>query len=350
MNMQEQLQAAFAAAKASAENPSPACAAPSTTAALTEGLCNDDSSPTCAAPSTTAPERTSLGNDCAKEVVKVKNLDQKALLVKVQRHMYNPYKKDGAETARYGAGNVNKHLFKGRENRVSAAIAAYNDVYTFVKENTVPWSTGVDMLKAENYIDFSAELRKLIHSATQAVNDLVANWQYEVDKDYQRLLTTGRANYDDYPTASQINERFGIDVQYSPIPKADGFDPRLGIKDEDIASLQRQLDDVGANATKHVINSLLTPMKSAAEKLAVPIGDDGSIFRDSLIDNMVEVADRMGRVNISEDPAVAERIKDLRSLVGAYANNKDVLRCSQSVRDKAATQIDALCGQMAGLV
>jgi hypothetical protein len=65
---------------------------------------------------------------------------------------------------------------------------------------------------------------------------------------------------------------------------------------------------------------------------------------------MVEVADRMGRINISDDPVIADRIRDLRSLVGTYANNKDVLRNSQSVRSKAATQIDTLVGQMAGLV
>ena len=74
------------------------------------------------------------------------------------------------------------------------------------------------------------------------------------------------------------------------------------------------------------------------------------MFRDSLIDNMVDVADRMGRVNISDDPVIAERIKDLRSLVGTYANNKDVLRNSQTVREKAATQIDDLMSKMSGLV
>ena len=91
-------------------------------------------------------------------------------------------------------------------------------------------------------------------------------------------------------------------------------------------------------------------MADAVKKLQVNIGDKGSIFRDSLIDNMVEVADRMGRINISDDPVIADRIRDLRSLVGTYANNKDVLRNSQSVRSKAATQIDTLVGQMAGLV
>jgi hypothetical protein len=37
-------------------------------------------------------------------------------------------------------------------------------------------------------------------------------------------------------------------------------------------------------------------------------------------------------------------------LVSTYANNKDMLRSSQSVRDKAATQINDLVGKMAGLM
>jgi len=91
-------------------------------------------------------------------------------------------------------------------------------------------------------------------------------------------------------------------------------------------------------------------MQRAVKKLTVPIGDDGHIFRDSLIDNMVDVAYRMAKVNVSDDPVIADRIRDLQSLVSTYANNKDVLRSSQTVREKAATQIDALCNQMAGLV
>ena len=46
----------------------------------------------------------------------------------------------------------------------------------------------------------------------------------------------------------------------------------------------------------------------------------------SMIDNMVDVASRMAKVNVSDDPVIAERIKDLQSLVGTYANNKDMLR------------------------
>ena len=89
-----------------------------------------------------------------RETVKVKNLDEKAVLVQVKRRMYSPYKLDTEESRAYGAGNVNKHLFEGRNNRVKEAISKYTEVYTYAKDNTVPWTTGVELLNIENYMDF----------------------------------------------------------------------------------------------------------------------------------------------------------------------------------------------------
>jgi hypothetical protein len=228
-------------------------------------------------------------------------------------------------------------------------------VYTFVKDNTVPWTTGVELLNIDHYMDFTAGLRQRIDAATAAVSDLVANWDYEVQRDLKRLqdiaYAKGKPNLadpNDYPEADEVAARFGIEVRYMPVPTTGDF--RVGISDEDKASLQQQLDDATTNATRHVLTEMIEPMQRAVKKLTVKIGDDGSIFRDSLIDNMVDVANRMAKVNISDDPVIRERIKDLQSLVGTYANNKDMLRNNQSVREKAATQIDDLMSKMAGLV
>lgn len=345
MNMHEQLRAAMAAAQAAHD---------SSTVAVFPGKDSDDENapqPVNELPDTfvsVADAARPVIEEAKRNIVKLKGLDEKAVLVQVKRRMYSPYKLDEAESRAYGAGNVNKHLFQGRDNRVKQAIAAYTAVYTFVKDNTVPWSTGIDMLNIDHYMEFTSGLRKLIDSANDAVADLVDNWDYEVNADYSRLLPTGHANYDDYPTAEEVQARFGIEVRYMPVPTTGDF--RVAISEEDRASLQKQLDDAEANASKHVLTQMIEPMTAAVKKLTVKIGDEGSIFRDSLIDNMVDVANRMAKVNISDDPAIRERIKDLQALVGAYANNKDVLRNSQSVREKAATQIDNLMSQMVGLV
>lgn len=278
----------------------------------------------------------------------IKGLDEKAVLVSVKRRMYSPYALDTEESERYGAGNVNKHLFKGRDNRVKQAISKYTEVYSYIKSHTVPWSTGVDMLNISLYQEVTHNLRHLIAEANASVDDLVDNWDYEVQRDYNRLLPTGHASLDDYPTAEHVRERFGIEVQFMPVPTTGDF--RVEISDEDKASLLSRLQDAGRNAERHVINKMLEPMIAAAEKLAVPIGNDGSIFRDSLVENLVDVADRMARVNLSDDPVIQKQIADLKSIVGQYADNIDVLRNSQHVRDVASKQISDLIGQMKGIV
>ena len=291
------------------------------------------------------------------KAVKIKNLDEKAVLVQVNRRMYSPYLHDKEESIKFGAGNVTKHLFEGKDNLVKETNAVFGALYKYVTDMTVPWATGVRLLNANLYMEFSTELRKHVDASNRAVDKLAANWDTAVQIDYNRMLRIAQAkgkpnlaNINDYPDVQTLRSKYGVDVQYMPVPTADGFDPRLGMSDADQASVQDRVNDAEANGAKYVINQMLEPMSDAVKKLQVNIGDTGSIFRDSLIDNMVEVADRMGRINISDDPVVADRIRDLRSLVGTYANNKDVLRNSQSVRSKAATQIDNLVGQMAGLV
>jgi hypothetical protein len=352
MTIQEQLRAAMAAAQATHDSsPSPTPPVPA--------QANDDVAPVNELTDDTfvsvADAARPLIQETVRKTVKVKRLNEKACLIKVKRRMYAPYKHDDEESRKYGVGNVNKRLFDGRDNRVAVTNSKFNEVYSYLNDNTVPWDTGVRMINMLHFTDIMAELRKRIAEAEAAADDLEANWHYEVQADLARIrnkcLSEGlpdRSDPNDYPDT--IRDRFSIDIRVMPIPDSSQFDPRFGLSDDEVASLERQLDDVEANVGTHIIGELLEPMTLAVKKLAVPIGDKGSIFRDSLIDNMVEVADRMARINLSDDPVVADQIKDLRSLVGTYANNKDVLRNSQTVREKAAAQIDALCGQMQGLV
>ena len=289
--------------------------------------------------------------------IKVKGLDEKAVLISVKRNMYSPYKLDQEESKQYGAGNVNKHLFEGRNNRVKETISKFTEVYTYVKDNTVPWTTGVDMLNIEHYMDFTSGLRQRVDDANDAVDVLCTHWEDEVESDLERLTEIAQAkgkpnlaNPNDYPDVDELRSKFGIHIRYMPVPTTGDF--RVGISDEDKASLQQQLDDAEVNANKHVINSMIEPMQRAIAKLSVPIGSDGSVFRDTLIDNIVNVAERMNKINLSDDVVIQNNIDELRNLVSTYANpmGKDLLRSNQTAREKVVAKIDGLVNQMAGIV
>jgi len=308
-------------------------------------------------PIPTLPPTTTKGVLVNKLAVNIKGLDEKAVLISVKRNMYSPYKLDQEESKKYGAGNVNKHLFEGRDNRVKTTISKFTDVYVYVKENTVPWTTGVDMLNIDHYMEFTSGLRKRVDDAYKSVDTLCLFWQDEVDADLERLgqiaIAKGKpnlANANDYPDVDELRSKFGVNIRYMPVPTTGDF--RVGISDDDKESLQQQLHDAEVNANQHVLQSMLVPMQRAIDKLSIPIGTDGSVFRDTLVDNLVEVTERMNKINISDDAMMQGSIDSLRDLISPYssARGKDLLRSSQTSREQAVTKIDTLVRNMTGLV
>lgn len=289
--------------------------------------------------------------------VKIKTLSEKAMLVTLKMSKMGTTKLDRDETDKFGGShNVYKSLFSSKDNRVKKARSAYDAVYNYIKENTVPWAKGVDMINSAQYTLLMHEVRKLIATADAAVADLKANWDQEVQADlaYRTACAaqSGKGHIvsiDDYPTVEELESKYSIDIQISPVPKPNDFDPRHPVTEEDIASLQRQLDEAATQGGKHVIKQMLDPMEKAVANLSTPVADVKK-FYSSIITNMVDVADRMRRANISDDVEIAKRISDLTSLSTKYAANPDILRNSQTARDAAVADISSLMGKMKGLV
>ena len=292
-----------------------------------------------------------------RQMVNVKPLNEKAILVTLKRGMYRPYISDDDATEEYGAGSVNKHLFEGRDNLVKRTVAKFTSVYTYVNDNTVPWAVGQRMLNMMNWDDFTSDLRTLVDDAYTAVDTLCNNWDSVWRNDLARIQQIGiakgnpnLAKESDYPDVDDLRGRFNIDVQYMPIPKVDDFDPRFGMSDAEKSSLQRQLDDVQTSASTHVIRQMIKPLGDAVKKLSIPIGKDGSVFRDSLIDNMVEVSTRMDRVCLSDDPTIRQQITELSTLASKLAGGKEIIRHSPNARTQAKNDIEQLMQRMQGIV
>jgi hypothetical protein len=362
MNMQASLLAAMEAAQLAVAHPAPAenDDTSDATPTLPGKPGNDDDAPSSwKHVSEFVPQRVSEAGQIipASPTVQIKSLAEKAMLVTLKMSRYGTTKLDRDETAAYGGShNVYKSLFSGSNNRVKKANSAYNAVYTYLKENTVPWAKGVDMINAEQYIPLTTKLRTLKADARAAVEDLLNNLEGEIasDMNYRQgcAASTGKGHAisrADYPSLEEMRAKYSVDVQISPVPKPNDFDPRHGVSEEDIASLQRQLDDAATNGGKHVIKQMLEPMEKAVVNLSTPV-EDVKKFYNSIVTNMVDVADRMRRANISDDPEVSQRIHELTTLSGNLNHNTDVLRHSHTARSAAVNDISSLMGRMQGLV
>lgn len=342
MNMQARLQAAIDEANKQTDERIEKCIAE-----MLPELELDDSSSVASCPQ--LPGNT---NDTdvkpVRQLVKIKELSDKAMLCSLRISTFSPYKRDEEATADYGAGSVNKHLFAGRENRVKKLNALYGQLSKYLRDETVPYrQKGVYMLNAKNYFNVTSGIRAKNIEISKALDDLELHWSTAVQTDFNRIyaINPALANYDDYPT--DIRSKYGHELDFMPVPKADDFDPMWGMSEEDRSSVQRQLDEADMQAATHVIKQLMVPMQDAVDHLSKPV-EDVKRFSKNLIGNMVDAADRMNRVNLSDDPEVQKQIDDLTALASGI--NTDVVKHDQLTRTIAKTNIETLMSQMKGLV
>lgn len=286
-------------------------------------------------------------------VDKIKGIGDKVAQIRLKRSMFRPYKRDKNASDNYGAGNVNKHLFKNPNSRVRMAMSASGRLYKFVKSHTLPGlDEGVRLLNVAKYplTEFMRDVDAYLQECEDAVQDMYDNWDFEVSADLARItrINPQLADRDDYPTASEARAMFKNELRVLPMPHESHF--LFDVSDDEKASLRAELAEVEANASNYIIEQLLEPLRTAIEKLSIPIGDDGAVFRDSLTGNIVDVVDRMDKANFSDNPDLQDKIDKLRAMASVYDKHKEALRTNQTNRDKTKVQIEGMVTQLEGLL
>lgn len=283
-------------------------------------------------------------------------LATKAMLVRFSRSQWNQYAFDKAATAEVTqahnadskAGRFNKKLLEGSVN-LKAVQKAYGAVYTHHMANTLPWADqGLRILPSANYFDYLNGHRPLVAAAEAAVNTFTEPTAYAAD--VQADQSTARLGTlfdpDLYPSPEYMKSLYGITLRFLPIP--DEADFRVDLPNEVLEEVRRstQVDVSQAmtEATKDLYARLLAPLKAMRDKLAVPIGMEGAMFRDSLVGNVQDVINLLPKLNITGD-------KNLEILLCNAAREFESctpasLRVLPQARKATQEKADALIAQM----
>jgi len=267
------------------------------------------------------------------------NLSDKAMLVKLKRGMFDPNVMDRTitENVEHQTGVKNGGRYKKRLLAESAIFKrvteAWSALYTYHQQHTLPWTdNGPRLLPSCMYMEYTEAMRNLRAEADKRLKVLADNWYREVQHDSARLGIM--YNPEDYP--SDIASRFYHDIQFLPVPNTGDF--RVQIDDADRMSLERAIAEAEANITSHLITELMEPLQRMAAKLAVPADQKGGVFRNTLIENVVETAERLKKLNVNNDPAMASMLDQVVSVAAQYHGKEDMLRGDTQARQQAATE------------
>jgi len=241
------------------------------------------------------------------------------------------------------SGRFNKVLIAKESIQVidRAATAAR----AFHYEQTLPWDdAGGRILPAKNFMAYSKEMRTLKEKFGEAVREFVQNYPQYREEAETRL--SGMFNPADYPSTHEIERKFDFGTDIEPVPHADDFRVKLQKRDSDRISkaLEESVDRRVKNATEDLFRRLAEVTKRFAETLSNP----DAIFRDSLVENAVELVNLLPRLNVANDPELEKIRKEVsKKLASQDAEN---LRNAPKVRQKAADDAQAILDKMSGFL
>jgi len=237
------------------------------------------------------------------------------------------------------AARVNKNLLAGMNNlkRVTDFVAlTRNEFYRL----TLPWSdSGQRLVPMMQFF----ELKKWVNDSEATFNQLVS----EFLRDYPTLISAQAfqlgALFDrnEFPDVADIATKFRFKVGFLPLPSTGDF--RIDAPNEVIAEMQKEYESMYAERIQQVNQDLWTRLHDTLKHMSDRLGYDttgkAKIFRDSMVENAVELCDMLKRLNVSNDPKLEKARAGLESaLLGVDAGE---LR-ADGARDEVKHKVDTV--------
>lgn len=251
---------------------------------------------------------------------------------------------DQQNSTRTRAGNYTKNLFAG-SGKLEELTKLSGAIRTWLYTCTQPWGDNGDRILRTSYLlEFNNRLADYEQQFGHAVNNFL--------NDYDTMVAAAAFqlgdlfNREDYPTREHIVNKFGFRYSIAPLPTSGDF--RVDIGNEGLEELRTHYEGVMDARIKGAmqdawdrLHDVLTKM---SERLEDTVGADGDpkrkIFRDSLVENAIEVAGLLKHFNINGDTRMEEMRKQLEDAMrGVDATS---LRESDSLREQTKRKVDAM--------
>lgn len=232
------------------------------------------------------------------------------------------------------AGNYNKHILAG-SNHLEAITKLAGEIREWHTRQTLPWSdTGTRLLPMNNFFDYKERLGEYELEFQSRVDTFIAEYPNIITVMAYRL---GQLfDRSEYPEAHKIATKFNMKYTIMPVPEVNDFriDVEDAIRDEMRAEYEKAYGSRVETAMQDAWSRLHVTLEHMIDRLS---GDDKKIFRNSLIENALELTSLLTKLNVTKDPKLEEARKALeKSLVGV---TPDELRKSVGARDEVLARV-----------
>lgn len=273
-------------------------------------------------------------------------LEERAMLVRLSMSAWSARITDKqvsievieTKQATSGAGKfrknlLNKDALKDINKIRGAARTAHNTL-------TLPWKDdGTRIITTETYDHYAKTMRDYRKKLTEAVDAFLESYDDHVKaaKD-----TLGKLfNKDDYPSIEEVRRQYDFDVETSSVPSS--YDFRAKVSNKEAAAIAKDIERRATARLEQAMKDVWQRIATVTERMAnrleeyTPregLHDAEGVFRNSLVENVRELADLLPALNISNDPELVKIQKQMIDNLCAY--DAQELREDDAARRKTA--------------
>jgi hypothetical protein len=253
--------------------------------------------------------------------------------------------------AKQGHMTANKKLL-GDSLELKAIDSFVAAVRTGVHQDmTMPWSnSGLRLLPTAKFFDY----QKAITEQQNKFYDLLEAFlqSYEWARTEAKAALGSVFNDRDYPTRLVLATKFRFVVNYLPVPEVGDWRVDMGntARDELARHYAKYYEEQNRTAVATLYEQTLKPLLHMSKKLADPVAGDKvnsrnvQTFRDSLVENVVEMIDRLETYNVMGDPAVRETRFKLQQMLDGIT--PDALREDDYLRRETKKKVDEVIASL----
>ena len=237
------------------------------------------------------------------------------------------------------SGNFNKSLLAG-DATLSKLQKLATSIRDYHNSRTSPWSdTGARVLPTALFFEYKAEMARLEQQYNHEVDIFINDYPFLIQ---MAMHTLGNLfNWDDYPTADTIREKFSLSVQYTPIPEVGDF--RVDITNSGVQELREQYEifynDSINKAMADTWDRLYKQLVQLSSGLRNEDGKKGKVY-DSVLDNAVSLCDLLVPLNINNDTKLECMRIELQNAL--YGISTEDLRKSDYTRAVLKDAVDSI--------
>jgi hypothetical protein len=243
-----------------------------------------------------------------------------------------------AKSAAKRAAQVHKNLLAD-DVRLASINKYAAEIRNWLARVTVPWSdSGLRLISTAQFMDFKQELDFRKSAFDALVADFVTMYPTLISA--QAFKLGNMFNRDEYPAPDEVASKFAVSYSFSPVPEVGDF--RVDIAADIKAAIEAEYAEEYARRVDAVNREHWGRLKDVLDKISDRLGCDtegkNKVFRDTLIENALDVCDLLRLTNVTNDPVLEKaRYAAEQSLLDVTPKE---LRENEAIRDDLKARVD----------